>query len=90
MKFTLSWLKDHLDTTATTPDVVKAWLGHLVLGSVSRFDVPGLGAFNFLLEEALDGGGPTSLRTDPMGKGMAQQLLEIEIDIPRSRETVVR
>lgn len=75
---------------ALTPDVVKAWLGHLVLGSVSRFDVPGLGAFNFLLEEALDGGGPTSLRTDPMGKGMAQQLLEIEIDIPRSRETVVR
>ncbi len=69
---------------ALTADAVGHWLGHLVNGRVTRFEVPGLNAFNFLLEEALDGGGPSSLRTDPMGKGMAQQLLEIEVPVPQA------
>lgn len=69
---------------ALTAEVVRDWLGHLVTGPVVRFDVPGLDAFNFLMEGALDGGGPSSLRTDPMGKGMAQQLLEIGIPVPGS------
>ncbi len=69
---------------ALTAEVVKDWFGHLVTGPVVRFDVPGLNAFNFLVEGALDGGGPSSLRTDPMGKGMAQQLLEIGIPVPES------
>jgi len=58
-----------------TPERVKAYLGHLVRGDVQRFDVPGLAALNFLLDGALDGGGPGSLRPDPLGKGMAQMLL---------------
>jgi hypothetical protein len=62
-----------------TPERVRAYLGHLVKGDVTRYEVPGLGALNFLLTEALDGGGPTSLRPDPMGKGMAQLLLGMEI-----------
>ena len=69
---------------ALSEEAVGRWLGHLVNGRVTRFDVPGLNAFNFLLEEALDGGGPSSLRTDPMGKGMAQQLLEIEVAVPEA------
>ncbi len=67
---------------ALTPSAVKAWLAHLVAGPVVRYFVPGMHALNFLLEDALDGGGPSSLRADPMGKGMAQQLLEFEIGIP--------
>ena len=67
---------------ALTPEAVQAWFAHLVTGPVVRFEVPGLRAFNFLMDGALDGGGPTSLRTDPMGKGMAQQLLEIPIPVP--------
>ena len=67
---------------ALTPAAVKSYLGHLVKGAVTRYSVPGLHALNFFLEDALDGGAPSSLRLDPMGKGMAQQLLEIEIPVP--------
>jgi hypothetical protein len=62
-----------------TPERVRAYFGHLVQGDVTRFEVPGLNALNFLLTDALDGGGPTSLRPDPMGKGFAQMLLGMEI-----------
>lgn len=64
-----------------TPERVRAHLGHLVHGPVVRYEVPGLHALNFLMQEALDGGGPSSLRPDPMGKGMAQQLLGMEIGV---------
>ncbi|MNU01080.1 hypothetical protein D3C72_2443760 [compost metagenome] len=58
---------------------MRAYLGHLVHGEVTRYDVPGLHALNFLMTQALDGGGPTSLRPDPMGKGMAQLLLGMPV-----------
>ncbi|MDA7416387.1 DUF1446 domain-containing protein [Xenophilus arseniciresistens] len=64
-----------------TPQRVRAYLAHLVKGEVTRYEVPGLGAFNFLMTEALDGGGPSSLRPDPMGKGMAQLLLGMPIPL---------
>jgi hypothetical protein len=67
-----------------TVERVRAYLGHLVYGEVTRYEVPGLNALNFLMTEALDGGGPTSLRPDPMGKGMAQMLLGMPIAVPRS------
>lgn len=71
---------------ALTPAAVKAWLAHLVEGTVLRYSVPGMHALNFLLDGALDGGGPASLRSDPMGKGIAQQLLEFEVEIPAEME----
>lgn len=71
---------------ALTPAAVKAWLAHLVEGPVARYAVPGMHALNFLLDGALDGGGPSSLRPDPMGKGMAQQLLEFGIELPEGTE----
>ncbi|MDK3024056.1 DUF1446 domain-containing protein [Cupriavidus taiwanensis] len=63
---------------------VADWLGHLVLGPVSRFDLPGFDAMNFVCESALDGGGMASLRNDPLGKGMAQILLTMPVRVPRS------
>lgn len=66
---------------ALAPQVVGDYLAHLVKGPVVRYDVPGLDAFNFVLEQALDGGGPTSLRSDPLGKGMAQLLLGMEVSL---------
>jgi hypothetical protein len=63
---------------------VADWLAHLVQGTVTRFDVPGLHAMNFLCTRALDGGGMASLRNDPLGKGMAQILLCMPITVPRS------
>ena len=64
-----------------TAERVRAYLGHLVRGDVIRYEVPGLHALNFLLLDALDGGGPTSLRPDPMGKGMAQMVLGMTIAV---------
>lgn len=65
-----------------TEERVRDYLSHLVKGKVTRYDVPGLNAFNFLCEEALGGGGMASLRNDPWGKGMAQILLTMPVSVP--------
>jgi hypothetical protein len=63
-----------------TAERVKAHFGPLVLGKVERFEVPNLGALNFLLHGALDGGGTLSLQSDPQGKTLSAALLRMEID----------
>ena len=73
----LPWLRAQLTT-----DRVKEWLSHLVAGEVQRFDLPGLHALNFVCTQALDGGGMASLRNDPLGKGMAQVLLAMPVQVP--------
>ncbi len=60
---------------------VAAYLAHLVDGPVVRYELPGIGAFNFVCERALGGGGMASLRNDPLGKGMAQILLSIPLRV---------
>jgi hypothetical protein len=67
-----------------TPQVVAAYFAHMVHGPVERFYLPGIAAMNLLLHEALDGGGPSSMRMDPLGKGMAQMLLDLPIRVPAS------
>jgi len=64
-----------------TPERVAQWLAHLVHGPVTRYDVPGIHAMNFVCEQALDGGGMASLRNDPLGKGMAQILLTMPVRV---------
>lgn len=76
----LPWLRASL-----TADAVARFMSHVlhpVDGRVTRFDLPGLGAFNFLLENSLGGGGMTSLRIDPQGKAFAQQLLDFPVRVP--------
>lgn len=63
-----------------TPERVKAYFGPLVKGRVERYELPNLGALNFLLYEALDGGGTLSLRVDAQGKNMGSALLGLEIN----------
>ena len=67
-----------------TPDVVRGYFAHLMSGEVERFPLPGIHAVNYLLHSALAGGGPASTRWDPLGKGMAQMLLDLEIEVPTS------
>jgi hypothetical protein len=67
-----------------TPEAVAAWFAHLVKGPVERFEAPGVNAFNFLLHEALGGGGMASLRNDPQGKSYAQILLSMPLAVPRA------
>lgn len=66
-----------------TAQRVKDYFAHLVKGEVERFEVPGIGGLNFLMHRALDGGGLASLRNDPLGKGLAQMLLDIEVAVPQ-------
>jgi hypothetical protein len=67
---------------SVTVESVAAWLAHLVKGQVTRFDLPGIHAINFVCEQALGGGGMSSLRNDPLGKGMAQMVLSMPVQIP--------
>jgi len=64
-----------------TVDRVKRHFGELVKGNVERFELPNLGALNFLLHGALGGGGTVSLRTDAQGKTFGAGLLALEIEM---------
>jgi hypothetical protein len=63
-----------------TAERVKRHFGALVQGGVERFELPNLGALNFLLHGALGGGGTVSLRTDAQGKTFGAALLALEIE----------
>jgi len=65
-----------------TPEFVRDYFAHLVHGKVERFYLPGTASMNLLLHDALDGGGPSSMRMDPLGKGMAQMLLDATVRVP--------
>lgn len=67
-----------------TAERVRAYMAHAVQGAVHRFDLPGIGAVNFLLHDALGGGGIASLRNDPQGKAFAQMLLDLPVEVPVS------
>jgi hypothetical protein len=60
---------------------VKLHFGDLVQGAVERFELPNLGALNFLLHESLGGGGTLSLRVDAQGKTFSAGLLAMEIEV---------
>lgn len=54
----------------------------MIGGDVVRFELPNLGALNFLLHGALDGGGTLSLKTDAQGKVYSTALLRMVFDVP--------
>jgi hypothetical protein len=65
-----------------TPERMAAHFDGLVHGKVVRFEAPGLHALNFLMEDALGGGGMASRRIDPQGKAFGQMALEMKIRVP--------
>lgn len=69
---------------ALTTEAVKRYFAHFVAGEVERWEMPGLRGFNFLMHEALGGGGVASLRYDPQGKMLAQILMDFPVEIPRA------
>jgi hypothetical protein len=72
---------------ALSEAAVAKWFAHKFKngkGKVERFDLPGIGAMNFVLYEALGGGGVASLSNDPQGKAYGQMLLDYPIPVPDS------
>ena len=64
-----------------TAERVKEHFVGVCKGAVERFELPNLGALNFLLHEALDGGGTVALKADPQGKTYSTALLRLEIEV---------
>jgi hypothetical protein len=64
-----------------TAERVLQFFADRVKGPVERYELPNLGALNFVLHRALGGGGTVSLRTDAQGKTLASALLAMEIEL---------
>ncbi|ANI83692.1 AtuA-related protein [Kosakonia oryzae] len=62
-----------------TAEKVKAWFGDIVHGEVIRYELPELGALNFVMHKALGGGVTRSLALDMHGKGLSSALLDMPI-----------
>ena len=75
----LPWLRQ-----ALTAEAVHGFFAHAGVSKVERFDLPGTHAMNFLLHDALGGGGVASLRIDPQGKAFAQMLMDLPVGVPRA------
>jgi len=76
----LPWIR-----AALTEQAVASYMQHVLdaeKGRVIRYELAGLNALNFMLENALGGGGVASLRIDPQGKAFAQQLLDMPVKVP--------
>jgi hypothetical protein len=69
-------IKKHL-----TAELVKNYFGEICKGKVERFELPNLRALNFVLHNALGGGGTISLKHDSQGKTFASALLRMELEI---------
>lgn len=61
---------------------VQAHFAGIALGEVTRFELPALGALNFVLKEALGGGVTRSLALDAHGKGLSSALLDLDVPAP--------
>lgn len=70
-----------------TADRVKEHFRGICRGDVERFELPNLGALNFLLHESLGGGGTLSLMTDAQGKTFSTALLRMEVEISDQEAT---
>jgi hypothetical protein len=66
-----------------TPERVAQFFRHYSPGTVTCWAMPGLHAFNFVIDSVLGGSGGTStLRYDPQGKSYAAMLLTLPVVVP--------
>lgn len=72
------FLKEYL-----TPERVKEHMKYVCKGDVERYELPNIGALNFILNESLGGGGTVSLKLDAQGKTHASQVLRMDVDVPQ-------
>lgn len=75
-----SFLWEHLSAAR-----VEGYFERMQPGPVRRYELPNLGALNFVLPAVLQGGGSRSIRVDPQGKCLGQILLEMQVEIDPQR-----
>jgi len=75
----------YIDEQVTVDQMRDAFV-HRGVGRVSRYDLPLLGAFNFVLDDVLQGGVNGSLNLDGHGKSLSFLALSVTVKVP---ETVV-
>jgi hypothetical protein len=63
---------------------VKEHFASMVRGDVTRYEAPNVLGLNFVMQGALGGGGPRSLRSDNLGKTLGGALVRLEIEVPES------
>jgi hypothetical protein len=62
-----------------TAERVKNWFEGVVKGEVTRYELPRIGALNFVMRQALGGGVTRSLAVDMHGKSLSSALLDLDI-----------
>lgn len=72
-----------------TSEKVKEHMKYVCKGKVERYELPNIGALNFILNESLGGGGTVSLKLDAQGKTHASQVLRMDIDVPEELLSLV-
>jgi hypothetical protein len=72
-----TWLRDNLGV-----EEMRAAFGPLVKGSITRYELPGTGCLNFVMEQALGGGATRTLNLDLHGKSWSYLAATIELDVP--------
>ena len=65
---------------AVTAEKVKAFFSYIVTGDVVRYELPNIGALNFIMYGALGGGVTRTLAHDMHGKGLSAAILDMDID----------
>ena len=70
-----------------TAERVKQHFGAMVQGRVDRYEAANVRALNFVMQGALGGGGPRSLRADSLGKTLGGALVRMEIEVPDALAT---
>ncbi len=67
-----------------TEERVQKHFEKICFGKVTRYELPNLRAFNFMLEQSLGGGGTETLLTDAQGKVHGLALLHMELEVPEN------
>ena len=65
-----------------TGERVRAFFAFRGATGVMRYDLPRLGAFNFVIDDVLEGGVNGALNLDGHGKTLAYHLLSLWVDVP--------
>ncbi len=61
---------------------VRELFGPITKGEIRRYEVPNVGALNFVLEGALGGGRSRTLAFDESGKALSSLILTMDIEVP--------